>query len=100
MLRPVHDPFPPCRFWGRALSAPWFGESGIVVLRPEASCRFSAAPEGFFSGAQNKKPRNALRCPKKVAGEAGLEPARAGSKVPCLTNLATPQFSRQAFLQQ
>ena len=31
----------------------------------------------------------------KLAGTAGLEPANAGIKIPCLTNLATSQRSRE-----
>lgn len=34
-----------------------------------------------------------LNCLIEVAGAAGLEPTRAGVKVPCLTSLATPQQS-------
>jgi hypothetical protein len=30
-----------------------------------------------------------------MAGAAGLEPTHAGVKVPCLTNLATPQWGFQ-----
>ena len=29
-----------------------------------------------------------------MAGDAGLEPANAGVKVPCLTDLANPQYIR------
>lgn len=55
-----------------------------TTLRLKGGC---SAPE--LMAQRNSKPLQEFAA--TLAGAAGLEPTNAGVKVPCLTNLATPQ---------